>query len=62
MDDMGFSSRLADTLTGTSRKNLANLLQTTFSAFPPQVAVYKKLVETLLDMYEGIVGDIKGGK
>ncbi len=47
MDDMGLSSSLAETLTSTARSSLTNLLQTSFSSFPPQVSVHKKLAETV---------------
>ncbi|MCP4131632.1 MAG: cytidylate kinase-like family protein [bacterium] len=47
MTDMGLSSSLTETLTNNARKHVTNLIQTTFSKFPPQVAVYKKLVETI---------------
>ncbi len=47
MEDMGLSQSLTETLTNNARKTLTNLLQTTFSKFPPQVAVYRKLVETI---------------
>ncbi len=47
MEDMGLSSQLAETLTSSVRKELTNLFQTTFSKFPPQVAVYRKLAETV---------------
>jgi len=47
MDDMGLSSSLAETLTGTARSGLTNLLQTSFSSFPTQVSVHKKLAETI---------------
>jgi len=47
MDDMGFTSTLTDTLTNNARKQLTNLIQTSFSKFPPQVAVYRKLAETI---------------
>lgn len=47
MDDMGLSSSLAETLTGTARSGLTNLLNTSFSTFPPQVSVHKKLAETI---------------
>ena len=47
MDDMGLSSSLTDTLTTGARKSLTNFIQTTFSRFPPQVAVYRKLTETI---------------
>ena len=47
MIDTGLSSSLIDTLTGKARNKLTDLIQTTFSKFPPQVAVHKKLVETI---------------
>lgn len=47
MDDMGLSSSLAETLTTTARSSLTNLLQTSFSSFPTQVSVHKKLAETV---------------
>ncbi len=47
MKDMGLSQSLTETLTNNARKTLTNLLQTTFSNFPPQVAVFRKLVETI---------------
>jgi len=47
MDDMGLSSSLTETLTTTARSGLTNLLQTSFSTFPPQVSVHKKLAETI---------------
>ncbi|HPS87484.1 MAG TPA: cytidylate kinase-like family protein [Spirochaetota bacterium] len=47
MDDLGLSSSLAETLTGTARSSLTNLLQTSFSSFPTQVSVHKKLAETI---------------
>jgi len=47
MIDTGLSSNLIDTLTGKARSRLTDLIQTTFSKFPPQVAVHKKLVETI---------------
>lgn len=48
MIDTGLSSSLIDTLTGKARNKLTDLIQTSFSDFPPQVAVHKKLVETIL--------------
>ena len=48
MDDMGLSQSLAETLTGTARSSLTNLLQTSFSSFPTQVSVHKKLAETVM--------------
>ncbi len=47
MDDMGFTQSLTETMTGNARKSMTNLIQTSFSKFPPQVAVYRKLVETI---------------
>ena len=47
MSDTGLSSSLVDTLTNKARNKLTDLVQTTFSNFPPQVAVHKKLVETI---------------
>jgi len=47
MDDMGLSQSLAEILTGTARSSLTNLLQTSFSTFPTQVSVHKKLAETI---------------
>ncbi len=50
MIDTGLSSSLIDTLTNKARSRLADLIQTTFSNFPPQVAVHKKLVETIVSL------------
>ena len=47
MKDMGLSESLTKTLTDDARQQLANVLNTSFSKFPPQVAVYKKLAETI---------------
>lgn len=47
MKDMGLSSSLAETLTSGARAEMTNLFQTTFSKFPAQVAVYRKLAETV---------------
>lgn len=47
MIDTGLSESLVETLTGKARNKLTNLIQTTFSSFPPQVAVHKKLVEII---------------
>jgi hypothetical protein len=46
-EDMGLSSRLMETLTSSVRNEITNLFQTTFSKFPPQVAVYRRLAETV---------------
>lgn len=47
MSDLGLSSQLAETLTTQARTQMTNLFQTTFSKFPPQVVVYRKLAETV---------------
>lgn len=47
IDDLGLSQSLAQTLTDNARNNLTDFLQTSFSNFPPQVAVFRKLVETI---------------
>lgn len=47
MEDMGLSESLAKTLTDDARTQLTNVLNTSFSSFPPQVSVYKKLAETI---------------
>jgi cytidylate kinase len=47
MEDTGLSQNLLDTMTSNARNQLTNLLQTSFSKFPPQVAVYRKLAETV---------------
>jgi cytidylate kinase len=47
MDNTGLSSSLIETLTTNARNHLTNFFQTTFSKFPPQVAVYLKLAETI---------------
>ncbi len=46
-EDMGLSTSLVETLTGNARNTLTNMFQTTFSKFPPQVAVYRKMAETV---------------
>jgi len=46
-DDMGLSTSLVETLTGNARHALTNLFQTTFSKFPPQVAVHRRMSETI---------------
>jgi len=38
---------LTETLTHTARSKMTDLFQTTFSKFPPQVAVYRKLAEVV---------------
>ncbi len=47
MTDMGLSESLLNTLTSSARSQFTNLLQTSFSSFPAQVAVYRKLAETI---------------
>jgi len=55
-DDMGLSESLAQTLTTNARNKMTELFQTTFSSFPPQVAVYRKLAEiTRMLAYNGHV-------
>jgi len=46
-EDMGFNSKLANTLTNSARNQITNMLNTTFSNFPPQVTVYKKMAEII---------------
>ena len=46
VNDMGLSESLAQTLTTNARNKMTEFFQTTFSTFPPQVAVYRKLAET----------------
>lgn len=54
--DLGLSEHLAATLTDSARGKLTDLLQTSFSSFPPQVAVYRKLAETVQTLaYNGNV-------
>ncbi len=55
-NDMGLSEALAQTLTTNARNKMTELFQTTFSTFPPQVAVYRKLAEiTRMLAYNGHV-------
>jgi cytidylate kinase-like protein len=44
-NDLGLSKKLAETLTNDSRSSLTSLMQATFKDFPPQITVFKKLVE-----------------
>lgn len=54
--DLGLSKSLADTLTSSARNQLTELFQTSFSKFPTQVAVYRKLAEIVRTMaYNGNV-------
>jgi cytidylate kinase len=55
-EDLGLSKSLADTLTSNARNQLTELFQTSFSKFPTQVAIYRKLAETVRTMaYNGNV-------
>ncbi len=47
MDDLGFSKSLAEILTDGARKKMTDFIQTSFSKFPPQVAVYRRMVEII---------------
>lgn len=47
MEDLGISSYLAKTMTDDAQRNMTNVLKSTFSDLPPQVAVYQKLAETI---------------
>lgn len=47
MSDMNISYQLAETLTDKARGSMADFLQIIISKYPPEVAVYKKLVETI---------------
>jgi len=47
MDDTGLSEGLTETMTGNARKSMTNFIQTSFSSFPSQVTVYRRLVETI---------------
>lgn len=54
--DLGLSKSLADTLTSNARNQLTELFQTSFSKFPSQVTVYRKLAEIVRTMaYNGNV-------
>ena len=46
-DDLGISETLAESLTSNTKQKLSDFIQTSFSKFPPQVAVYRKLAETV---------------
>ena len=55
-DDLGLSDSLAATLTDNARGKLTDLLQTSFTKFPPQVAVYRRLAEIVRTLaYNGNV-------
>ena len=47
MEDMGLSKALAETLTNNAQKSITSFFQTTFSKFPPQVAIFKNMVKTI---------------
>ena len=47
MTDTGLSSSLIETLTDKARNKLTNLIQTTFSSFPAQVTIHKRITETI---------------
>lgn len=47
MADLGLSAALAETLTDKARNEMSEFFRTTFSRFPAEVAIYKKLVETV---------------
>ncbi len=56
VQDLGLSKSLANTLTSSARGQLTELFQTSFSKFPTQVAIYRKLAETVRTMaYNGNV-------
>jgi hypothetical protein len=73
MKDMGISKKMAEALTTTAQGQVAGFFQTTFVSLPPQVAVHRKLAETIrtiaVNGYGIIVGragnmitrDISGG-
>lgn len=47
INDLGISETLAESLTSNTKQKLSDFFQTSFSKFPPQVAVYRKLAETM---------------
>jgi cytidylate kinase len=47
VNDLGISETLAESLTSNTKQKLSDFIQTFFSKFPPQVAVYRKLTETM---------------
>ncbi len=47
MEDMHISRELAETLTDKGKSFMADYFRITFSSYPPEAAVYKKLVETI---------------
>lgn len=55
-EDLGLSKSLANTLTSNARNQLTEFFQTSFSKFPTQVAIYRKLAEIIRTMaYNGNV-------
>ena len=48
MDELGLNEKLVNTLTDHARASMTEIFQTAFSSFPPQIAVYKKLIEQIL--------------
>ncbi len=47
MKDMGLSQKMAEALTTTAQGQVAGFFQSTFVSMPPQVAVHRKLAETI---------------
>ena len=47
VNDLGISESLAESLTSNTKQKVSDFFQTSFSKFPPQVAVYRKLAETM---------------
>jgi cytidylate kinase len=47
MNDLGLSESLVNTLTSNAKTKITNLLTTSFSDMPPQVAVYRNLAKTV---------------
>jgi cytidylate kinase len=47
MEDMHISRELAETLTDKGKSFMADYFRITFSNYPPEAAVYQKLVETI---------------
>ena len=47
INDTGISETLLETLTANAKHKMTNFFLTTFSKYPPQVAIFQKLVETI---------------
>ncbi|OHD65301.1 MAG: hypothetical protein A2176_15305 [Spirochaetes bacterium RBG_13_51_14] len=47
MEDMHISYELAETLTDSAKSSMADYFRIIFSSYPPEVVLYKKLVETI---------------